>query len=188
MLHSLDAVIGQLSYLQIGLIIGTMVLAGFVRGFVGFGASLIIVMVLSLVLEPLLAVPISKRHSFFREILCPSLWRGRIRCCTGWRGCSCFARCYNHENDHFGLRPRYGRLNVSALATLQKSGIMGLFERWRYLGFIAGRGRRWWTACGRGCFVPARCTAATKSQRHRRSHRTVNVCFITGMVLWSIYK
>jgi uncharacterized membrane protein YfcA len=59
MLDSLNAFIGQLSYLQIGLIIGTMVLAGFVRGFVGFGASLIIVMVLSLVLEPLLAVPIS---------------------------------------------------------------------------------------------------------------------------------
>lgn len=59
MIDSLDAFIGQLSCLQIGLIVGTMVLAGFVRGFVGFGASLIIVMVLSLVLEPLLAVPIS---------------------------------------------------------------------------------------------------------------------------------
>ena len=59
MLDSFVAIIGPLSYIQIGLIIGTMVLAGFVRGFVGFGSSLIIVMVLSLVLEPLLAVPIA---------------------------------------------------------------------------------------------------------------------------------
>jgi uncharacterized protein len=56
---SLDAFIGPLSYLQITLIAGTLVLAGFVRGFVGFGASLIIVMVLSLVLDPLAAVPIA---------------------------------------------------------------------------------------------------------------------------------
>ena len=59
MLDDFNALIGSLSYLQIGLIIGTLVLAGFVRGFVGFGASLIIVMVLSIALDPLAAVPIA---------------------------------------------------------------------------------------------------------------------------------
>ena len=41
------------------LVAGTMLLAGFIRGFVGFGASLIIVMVLSTVYGPAAAVPIA---------------------------------------------------------------------------------------------------------------------------------
>jgi uncharacterized membrane protein YfcA len=41
------------------LVAGTMFLAGFIRGFVGFGASLIIVMVLSTVYGPVAAVPIA---------------------------------------------------------------------------------------------------------------------------------
>ncbi len=43
----------------IALVVGTMLLAGFIRGFVGFGASLIIVMVLSTVYGPAAAVPIA---------------------------------------------------------------------------------------------------------------------------------
>lgn len=43
----------------ITLVAGTMLLAGFIRGFVGFGASLIIVMVLSTVYGPAAAVPIA---------------------------------------------------------------------------------------------------------------------------------
>lgn len=43
----------------IALVTGTMLLAGFIRGFVGFGASLIIVMVLSTVYGPAAAVPIA---------------------------------------------------------------------------------------------------------------------------------
>jgi uncharacterized membrane protein YfcA len=47
------------SYPGLALIVGTVLLAGFLRGFVGFGAALVIVMVVSLVLGPLVAVPIA---------------------------------------------------------------------------------------------------------------------------------
>jgi uncharacterized membrane protein YfcA len=59
MLQPFDDFIGNLTLLEIGLIGGTVLLAGFLRGFVGFGASLIIVMVLSVALGPVVAVPVA---------------------------------------------------------------------------------------------------------------------------------
>lgn len=59
MFDNLEALIGPWSCLHLALIAGTVVLAGFLRGFVGFGAALIIVMVLSQVLDPRAAVPIA---------------------------------------------------------------------------------------------------------------------------------
>lgn len=56
---SLEALIGPVSYSGLALMAGTVLLAGFIRGFVGFGAALIIVMVLSVTLGPLTAVPIA---------------------------------------------------------------------------------------------------------------------------------
>ena len=54
----LEALIEPLSPGGLVLLAGTVLLAGFIRGFVGFGAALIIVMVLSVSLGPLAAVPI----------------------------------------------------------------------------------------------------------------------------------
>ena len=59
MLESLQALFGPVSLAGLLLAAATVVLAGFLRGFVGFGASLLIVMVLSAVLGPLAAVPIA---------------------------------------------------------------------------------------------------------------------------------
>ena len=59
MLESLEALIGPMSYSGLALMAGIVVLAGFIRGFVGFGAALIIVMTLSVTLGPLAAVPIA---------------------------------------------------------------------------------------------------------------------------------
>jgi uncharacterized membrane protein YfcA len=59
MLATLEGIISAQSYPVLTLVAGTMLLAGFVRGFVGFGASLIIVMVLSIVYGPVSAVPIA---------------------------------------------------------------------------------------------------------------------------------
>jgi uncharacterized membrane protein YfcA len=59
MLESLRDIVLAQPYPILALVTGTMLLAGFIRGFVGFGASLIIVMVLSTVYGPLAAVPIA---------------------------------------------------------------------------------------------------------------------------------
>jgi uncharacterized membrane protein YfcA len=59
MLESIQDLVAAQSYPVLGLVAGTMLLAGFIRGFVGFGASLIIVMVLSTVYGPVAAVPIA---------------------------------------------------------------------------------------------------------------------------------
>jgi uncharacterized membrane protein YfcA len=56
---SLETLIGPVSHSGLALMAGTVLLAGFIRGFVGFGAALIIVMVLSVALGPLVAVPIA---------------------------------------------------------------------------------------------------------------------------------
>ncbi|MBH67500.1 MAG: hypothetical protein CMM58_04030 [Rhodospirillaceae bacterium] len=59
MLPDIESVLSPISIDDLILISAGMMLAGFVRGFVGFGASLIIVMVVSVALGPLLAVPIA---------------------------------------------------------------------------------------------------------------------------------
>ena len=59
MLDAVIDLIGPLSGPAILLIIGTVVFAGFVRGFVGFGSSMIIVLVFSQVLGPKVAVAIA---------------------------------------------------------------------------------------------------------------------------------
>ena len=57
MLESIQALIGPVSYAGLAIVAGAVLLAGFIRGFVGFGAALIIVMVLSAVFGPVMAVP-----------------------------------------------------------------------------------------------------------------------------------
>lgn len=59
MLESLQNLVAAQPYPVLALVAATMLLAGFIRGFVGFGASLIIVMVLSTVYGPVAAVPIA---------------------------------------------------------------------------------------------------------------------------------
>jgi len=59
MLASIQDLLSTQPTSVITLVAGTMLLAGFIRGFVGFGASLIIVMVLSTVYGPAAAVPIA---------------------------------------------------------------------------------------------------------------------------------
>jgi uncharacterized protein len=59
MLESLHSLVSAQPYPVLAVVATTMLLAGFIRGFVGFGASLIIVMVLSTVYGPLAAVPIA---------------------------------------------------------------------------------------------------------------------------------
>ncbi|NKB56400.1 MAG: TSUP family transporter [Alphaproteobacteria bacterium] len=54
-----EALVGPISTAGVTLVVGAILFAGFLRGFVGFGAALIIVMVLSVVLGPLIAVPIA---------------------------------------------------------------------------------------------------------------------------------
>ena len=56
---SFEALLGPVSPAAFALAVVTMLAAGFLRGFVGFGASMLIVMVLSLVLGPVAAVPIA---------------------------------------------------------------------------------------------------------------------------------
>jgi len=57
MLESIQVLIGPVSYAGLAIVAGAVLLAGFIRGFVGFGAALIIVMVLSAVYGPVMAVP-----------------------------------------------------------------------------------------------------------------------------------
>lgn len=59
LLQLFDSLLGNRTPLEIGLVGSTALLAGFLRGFVGFGASLMIVMVLSVVLGPVAAVPVA---------------------------------------------------------------------------------------------------------------------------------
>ena len=59
MLPTIESVLPPISLGELTLISAGIMLAGFVRGVVGFGASLIIVMVVSVILGPLLAVPIA---------------------------------------------------------------------------------------------------------------------------------
>ena len=56
MLESIQVLIGPVSYAGLAIVAGAVLLAGFIRGFVGFGAALIIVMVLSAVYGPVMAV------------------------------------------------------------------------------------------------------------------------------------
>ena len=58
-LDTITSMIGPVSGGELALVSATIVLAGFIRGFLGFGAALINVMVLSLVVGPHAAVPIS---------------------------------------------------------------------------------------------------------------------------------
>ena len=57
MFEFLQALLGPVSSTGLAIVAGTVLLAGFIRGFVGFGAALIIVMVLSAVFGPVIAVP-----------------------------------------------------------------------------------------------------------------------------------
>lgn len=57
MLETVQALIGPVSYTGLAIVAVSVLLAGFIRGFVGFGAALIIVMVLSAVFGPVVAVP-----------------------------------------------------------------------------------------------------------------------------------
>ncbi len=57
MLETITSYIGPVSALELFVVAGAVLFAGFLRGFVGFGAALIIVMVLSVVFGPLVAVP-----------------------------------------------------------------------------------------------------------------------------------
>ena len=57
--EALHGLFGGLSYAALAVVAGAVLLAGFLRGFVGFGAALVIIMVLSVVLGPVAAVPIS---------------------------------------------------------------------------------------------------------------------------------
>ena len=59
MLEPLEVLIGPLSAFELAASAGAVLLAGFLRGFVGFGAALIIIMVLSVVFGPLVAVPVA---------------------------------------------------------------------------------------------------------------------------------
>ena len=52
-----EPVFGSVSHTTLATVAGLVLLAGFIRGFVGFGAALIIVMVLSVVFGPVAAVP-----------------------------------------------------------------------------------------------------------------------------------
>jgi uncharacterized membrane protein YfcA len=57
MLETIQVYIGPVSYVGLTIVASAVLLAGFIRGFVGFGAALIIVMVLSAVFGPIVAVP-----------------------------------------------------------------------------------------------------------------------------------
>lgn len=59
MLEPLNVLIGSVSAVELAVVAGAVLLAGFLRGFVGFGAALIIIMVLSVVFGPLVAVPVA---------------------------------------------------------------------------------------------------------------------------------
>ena len=59
MLEPLKVLIGSVSAVELAVVAGAVLLAGFMRGFVGFGAALIIIMVLSIVFGPLVAVPVA---------------------------------------------------------------------------------------------------------------------------------
>lgn len=59
MIDMVLAEIGRISWLEGSALAGTMLVAGFVMGFLGFGSSIIIVMVVSQVMEPVIAVPIA---------------------------------------------------------------------------------------------------------------------------------
>lgn len=59
MLEPFEVLIGPLSAVELTVVAVAVLLAGFVRGFVGFGAALIIVMVFSVVFGPQVAVPVA---------------------------------------------------------------------------------------------------------------------------------
>jgi len=59
MIDAFFALIGPVSTMELAVVAAAMLFAGFLRGFVGFGASLVIVLVLNVVLGPLAAVAIA---------------------------------------------------------------------------------------------------------------------------------
>ena len=59
MLEHITSLIGNVSLIALAVAAASVIIAGFLRGFVGFGGALAMVMILSVVLGPLTAVPIS---------------------------------------------------------------------------------------------------------------------------------
>lgn len=57
MQETLQSLFSSVSLFELTIVAGSVLIAGFIRGFVGFGAALIIVMVLSAVFGPVAAVP-----------------------------------------------------------------------------------------------------------------------------------
>ncbi len=57
--EAIQGLFGGVSYTALAVAAAAMLLAGFLRGFVGFGAALVIIMVLSVLFGPIAAVPIS---------------------------------------------------------------------------------------------------------------------------------
>ena len=59
MMGTLEQFIGSFSELELALILTTVLVAGFIRGFLGFGGALIIIMVVNVVVGPQFAVPLA---------------------------------------------------------------------------------------------------------------------------------
>ena len=80
MFEFLQALLGPVSSTGLAIVAGTVLLAGFIRGFVGFGAALIIVMVLSAVFGPVIAVPAANLSGLPATLqLLPAAVRGSER-------------------------------------------------------------------------------------------------------------
>ena len=74
------AVLAGLGWGGLAVAVGTVAFAGFIRGFLGFGASLIIVMVLSALVGPAAAIPLGVFSGLVATVqLIPDAVRGAER-------------------------------------------------------------------------------------------------------------
>ena len=55
----ISPLVDPISAPELSIVVATMMLAGFMRGFVGFGSALIIIMIFSAIFGPVVAVAIS---------------------------------------------------------------------------------------------------------------------------------
>jgi len=92
MTDTIAGMLGGAGLPELALVATTLAVAGYVRGFIGFGASLIIVMVLSLILGPKAAVPIAGLSGLPSTVyLLPTAVRHSERAFVVPFGLACFA-------------------------------------------------------------------------------------------------
>ncbi len=128
-LEHLHALIGPVPLSALGLAVAAVLVAGFVRGFVGFGAALITVMVLSALLGPIVAVPVANLTGIPATVqLLPDAIRHADRKFVLPLGITTFAAAPFGTWVLVSLDPALMRIAISVFVLLV---VLMLYQGWR---------------------------------------------------------